>query len=319
MDATAPNAPVSYPCLWDIARHRYVQWNGSAPNLGAGAKADGSALRNIGEVIGVFGELMLGPHKKYPSTADLPTLRKIEGWISQLRSPGWPVLFPPIDDKQVEAGRALYQEHCSKCHPVIDPRSPPRRTPIRMTAVDEVQTDRGMIDNFRLRKADSGALAGRRLLTLRSPFAMKPVAKRANLHTLTGAIAIGALKEQEPWFLLKNAPGLLLFGNPKLTNYKARPLNGIWATAPYLHNGSVPNLWELLQRPDLRLPVFCLGDREYDPVHVGFKTYQEVSTCPANTFRFDTRLNGNSNRGHAYGVDLTDPEKMQLIEYLKTL
>jgi hypothetical protein len=94
--------------------------------------------------------------------------------------------------------------------------------------------------------------------------------------------------------------------------YKARPLNGIWATAPYLHNGSVPTLRALLTAPALRDPVFCVGSREFDPVDVGFES-------KSGPFTFDTRLPGNSNRGHSIGTQLTEPQKNDLLEYLKTL
>ncbi len=94
--------------------------------------------------------------------------------------------------------------------------------------------------------------------------------------------------------------------------YKARPLNGIWATAPYLHNGSVPNLAELLKPAAQRPKKFHVGSREYDPVQVGFKddTNQPV---------FDTLSDGNSNAGHEYGAQLTPEERLQLLEYLKSL
>jgi hypothetical protein len=95
--------------------------------------------------------------------------------------------------------------------------------------------------------------------------------------------------------------------------YKARPLDGIWATAPYLHNGSVPTLWELLQEPDKRMKVFYVGRRDFDPKNVGF----ESATGP---YKFDTSLRGNSNSGHAAGTrELTEPQKRALLEYLKTL
>ena len=98
--------------------------------------------------------------------------------------------------------------------------------------------------------------------------------------------------------------------------YKARPLNGIWATAPYLHNGSVPNLYELLLTKDERSDTFYLGSREFDPVNVGFVT----AKSSANKFEFDTKLIGNSKEGHEYGTsELSDPERMELVEYLKTL
>jgi hypothetical protein len=98
--------------------------------------------------------------------------------------------------------------------------------------------------------------------------------------------------------------------------YKARRLDGIWATAPYLHNGSVPNLYQLLLPAKDRMKKFFVGTREFDPVNVGFTTDNQD-----NTFEFDASLPGNSNAGHdTYGTDsLTDEQRWQLVEYLKTL
>jgi hypothetical protein len=98
--------------------------------------------------------------------------------------------------------------------------------------------------------------------------------------------------------------------------YKARPLDGIWATAPYLHNGSVPNLYQLLLPSTERATTFQVGSRVFDPVNVGFVSDE-------GPFRFDTLLKGNSNKGHEgsrYGTDkLSDKERWELVEYLKTL
>ena len=95
--------------------------------------------------------------------------------------------------------------------------------------------------------------------------------------------------------------------------YKARPLNGIWATAAsYLHNGSVPNLDELLKPSAKRAKKFYVGSREFDPVNVGF-------VSDSGSFEFDTTLPGNSNIGHDIGPELSDVERAQLIEYLKSL
>ena len=98
--------------------------------------------------------------------------------------------------------------------------------------------------------------------------------------------------------------------------YKARPLDGIWATAPYLHNGSVPNLYEMLLPAAKRSKVFHVGSLEFDPAKVGFQT----GPGPATT-ELDTSLDGNSNSGHdQYGNDaFTEDERMQLLEYLKSL
>jgi hypothetical protein len=105
----------------------------------------------------------------------------------------------------------------------------------------------------------------------------------------------------------------LTFQEPKAIPlaYKARPLNGIWATAPYLHNGSVPTLDQLLTPAADRKPTFFVGSREFDPVNVGFDTEH-------GTFLFDTTKPGNSNAGHDFAI--TDLKKRKaLIAYLKTL
>lgn len=94
--------------------------------------------------------------------------------------------------------------------------------------------------------------------------------------------------------------------------YKGRPLNGIWATAPYLHNGSVPNLDELLKKPGKRMTQFKVGSKEFDPVAVGFRT-------DVGSFSFDSTLPGNLNAGHDYGVEFTPEQRAQLIEYMKSL
>jgi hypothetical protein len=103
---------------------------------------------------------------------------------------------------------------------------------------------------------------------------------------------------------------------PQLSfKYKARPLNGIWATAPYLHNGSVPNLDELLKPASKRVNKFKLGSREFDPIKVGF--------VDDGSFGFDTAQTGNKNIGHdgyaPNGHEYSEDERKQLIEYMKTL
>ncbi|MCX6110625.1 MAG: di-heme-cytochrome C peroxidase, partial [Proteobacteria bacterium] len=100
--------------------------------------------------------------------------------------------------------------------------------------------------------------------------------------------------------------------------YRARNLAGIWATAPYLHNASVPNLRQLLTPPAQRIKQFYIGSLVFDPQNVGF-TYANPGNQTDTITLLDTSTPGSSNTGHAYGTDLTDDQKTQLIEYLKTL
>jgi hypothetical protein len=102
--------------------------------------------------------------------------------------------------------------------------------------------------------------------------------------------------------------------------YKSRPLNGIWATAPYLHNGSVPTLYDLLLTQEQRPEKFGYVDGEMDLVKGGLK--DQASHPDAFQFKVfdnDFMVTGNWNGGHEYGAGLTDEEKMDLVEYLKGL
>jgi hypothetical protein len=107
----------------------------------------------------------------------------------------------------------------------------------------------------------------------------------------------------------------------KTDGYANQPLDGIWARAPYLHNGAVPTLWHLLQPQQDRPKSFFIGHGVYDAENVGFRLdAEQVGT--RKSFQFDTEQNGNSNSGHSgekYGTELPDDAKRDLIEYLKTL
>ena len=105
--------------------------------------------------------------------------------------------------------------------------------------------------------------------------------------------------------------------------YKAAPRDGVWATPPFLHNGSVPSLYDLLLPASERPKKFCIG-REFDPIKVGLDT-----SGPPECFTLDTALPGNSNAGHSFqegprgngviGPLLTDDQRWQLVEYLKSI
>ena len=99
--------------------------------------------------------------------------------------------------------------------------------------------------------------------------------------------------------------------------YEARVLNGIWAAAPYLHNGSVPNLWELLKPAKDRISSFMVGSRRFDPKNVGYAT--DETPFKTGSFVADpANANGNGNGGHEFGAALTEDQRWALIEYLKT-
>ena len=123
----------------------------------------------------------------------------------------------------------------------------------------------------------------------------------------------------------------------KTDGYANVPLDGIWARAPYLHNGSVPTLRDLLEPERCRPPRFYRGSDVYDPENVGFQSWVEaVPGCPPRLggpsgpppvttadrprlFLFDTSRPGNHNTGHLWGTELPPAEKAALLEFLKIL
>jgi len=103
----------------------------------------------------------------------------------------------------------------------------------------------------------------------------------------------------------------------KTNGYANQPLDGIWLRGPYLHNGSVPTLRDLLEPPEQRPTLFYRGNDVFDRKRIGFVS--DVASADGQTFtRYDTSVPGNSNSGHEYGTGLSDAEKQSIVEYMKT-
>jgi hypothetical protein len=381
-----PDAPVSYPFLWNVRQQKYVQWNGMATNdVTKGKRAPtfdiGALGRNIGEVIGVFADFDTHQHgivlRGYPSSINVKNLTALEGLLQRLKSPVWPeALFGKLDQALLDHGKTLYANKCLSCHQLL-PHDDLTTTAIEnMISInpserDHTDTDVFMACNAYMRQGVSARLNGASYTTRSNE--KKAVTNPDNLSVLLqvtatrvavdrgvdvakmellgflGIVPKGQVSKGTALDRIMHLQNLQLqsafpseddktiqetkcraVSDPVLeTNlaYKARPLNGIWATAPYLHNGSVSSLYELLLPPDRRKPFFYTGTREFDPVHVGFLTDQ----APDNDFRLDTSILGNLKKGHDYGVAELDHEttdekshktindRMALIEYLKSL
>ena len=323
-----PSAPANFPILWDAPRHDYVQWTGFSANAGAG-----SVGRNAGEVIGVFGQVQVKHYetkeeakKGYPSTVQGLDLVRMEESLRKLESPLWPEkILPPIDRALASRGETFYKAQCQECHAPIDRADPKRRVTAMVTGVDVVGTDAQAARNLVSARAPTGVLKGAINTTTGEKYGAD-----ATVITLLVDVVGGALSAQPAAAVaaIVNAKAHGIEETKKQGNHrkptstdatadfmscKARPLNGIWATAPYLHNGSVPTLYDLLLPPASRPKKFPLGRREYDPRKVGYVSEGDVP------FVVDTAVTGNGNGGHAYGVTLSDANRWALVEYLKTL
>lgn len=348
------DAPVSFPFLWTIQKQSVVQWNGIAPakkvRLGADNFEYGAIGRNTGEVLGVFGEVVISPQtgllssfNGFPSSVNVANLDLLEGLIKRLQPPKWPSQFPPIDNSLANVGGKLFKQRCKSCH---DPRDGKEPTEVMRPFLTE-QNKTDITDIWMACNAYTYAMP-RGLLTDRNSTADQPVALRdalteavvgAMLHQKTELVGIALGKifgsaTDLPIVFDHIWSGIERIGKVQRRNlclrtksailaYKARPLDGIWATAPYLHNGSVPTLYDLLLPAKDRPPSFYVGNREYDPKRVGY-VYNVAGS--GNAFRFETvdsdgnAIDGNSRQGHEYGVgELREDDRKALLEYLKTL
>jgi hypothetical protein len=321
-----PNAPVSLPFLWNIHRQDKIQWFGEVPNV---SLLDHLA-RNSGEVLGVFAKVDVTPGTVgYRSTVHRINMLWIEHWLGSLQAPKWPAdALGAIDATKLARGRQLYRDNCLRCHMVLQPGSSVMT--MIPTPLNEVGTDGLTTQNVHQRMVKTGPLQGRVMRSL-SPFAPRfgatasaadvvahvvfktLVYPGADIPTGLGLAGLG-LKKTDMLDSKKLAASSAQTAGITQPGYEARPLNGIWATAPYLHNGSVASLYQLLLPPAQRLKQFNVGTHEFDPVNVGYRTDPSYGGRT-----FNTALMGDSNAGHSYGTTMSDADRWALVEYLKTL
>jgi len=305
------DAPVSFPAIWNTWALSWVQWNGAIRQpMG----------RNLLQAIGLNANLLLDSNNnQFRTSASAKNLAEIEKLVQDLKPPAWPSeeFELPINQTQAIRGARLYEQHCAHCHvpKLTEPNKHGKQfKKVNLIPLEEIGTDPLSATNFHLRTVQSGIL-GLGLLT---------VADTAEY--LTTKILDRQYKElnvsqeqQEGWNGYR--PNTM---KGKLT-YIARPHSGVWALAPYLHNGSIPNLYQLLSPREERQNVFYVGHSEFDPKKVGFVSQKTDDT----DFKFITSVPGNSNAGHEFrdgprkngiiGPSLSKQERWDLIEYLKTI
>src|SRR3984957_3209499 len=338
----AYSAPVHFPRIWDASWFEWVQYNGSIQQ---------PMNRNAGEALGVRATVNFPVAKDQlpTSSVQVDTIYELEQQLAGpepptahnhftgLASPKWPdKILPPIDTQLAAKGSALYKSHCAGCHlpATSDPEfwTAPQWLPaneagerylnLNMIDISHVGTDPAQAADMKQRNVSIPTTLG---------------IKDQNGNVVTTATFGDALRQLvttvvNRWYDIHNTPpaqrdkmnGCRPDGVRALLAYKARPLNGVWATPPYLHNAAVPNIYALLSPVAERPKTFYLGSREYDPVHVGYQTGADFS----GAFKFDTSLRGNGNSGHEFnngsgqgiiGPLLAPEERLAIIEFLKSM
>lgn len=307
----ALNAPVKALPLWYAGQYDWVQTNGSIRS---------PLHRNVIESLAVNANLVFpGDDKKkdrFIASSRLKNMVELENLMSNFTAPKWPEeVFGKLDPARIARGETHYQNLCASCHaprreatPLADDQPAIRNKKTYLVVglhhVDEIGTDPMTARNFARRTLDATAIG------------MKPdTPGAAVIGMVLGGIVNRGLDEdkitgemRDDWIGFRD--NLLR----ACEAYPARPLAGYWAAGPYLHNGSVPTLYDLLSPASERPKEFFTGNLEFDPVKVG-----RVTTDFQGSFLFKTSITGNSNAGHEYGTTLSHEEKLDLLEYLKQI
>ena len=199
-----------------------------------------------------------------------------------------------VDSTLAAAGAAVYRAECWSCHgnghPPFRAEGDGSRVG-QVTPLEYIGTDRARLDSYTpvLAAAQNSLYAG---------YPADPEACAATPQDTRRCYPARFSHFRKTW------------------GYANMPLDGLWLRAPYLHNGSVPDLRSLLEPAAARPTVFYIGYDVYDWDRVGFVT--SGPGAEQGGWRFDTRARGNGNAGHEYGVRLAPAQKAALIEYLKT-
>jgi hypothetical protein len=228
-----------------------------------------------------------------PTTIDKDKVLRMAGFLwDRAQPPAFPA--ERLDADLAARGQPIYRQHCWSCH---GNGRPPFRQPDdgslvgTVTPIEEIGTDRARLDSYtpELAKAQNSLYAG------------FPADEERCLETPDDTDRCYPAR----------------FSHFRKTNgYANMPLDGLWLRAPYLHNGSVPDLAALLEPVSDRPQVFWIAYDVFDYDRVGFVT--QGPEAERYGWRLDTTAPGNGNGGHSYGTDLSDPEKAALLEYLKT-
>jgi hypothetical protein len=284
---------VEFPSIWR-QRARKKRADGCPMELHWDGNNDAVEERDLSAAFGT-GAL--------PPNIDHTNIGKIEAWLLDKSVPRkFTESFPEgIKTQLAEKGRGIYQQHCAACHGV-DGQDFSGEKVGYVTPIGKIKTDRYRLDNY-----TEGLAAGQSMLYAgekKTSTADAPPEK-------CDPPAHGDAQENSYRFKRFH----------KTYGYANTPLDGIWLRAPYLHNGSVPTLRDLLNPAASRPKSYFRGSDVYDPVAMGFESHRETRPDGRAYFLYDTTLPGNSNQGHegpAYGTDLPEQDKTALIEFLKT-
>lgn len=322
---SAALAPTKPPFLWNSPQGTWTQWRGVQQD---------PINRNLTETMGVFMSMNLTAKSPeaglFQSNARLKNLEEIEGWLNHLAPPKWPEeAFGKIDRAKAAQGKKLFEARCAECHNSYPYTwTAPNKYGKRFLEVGLVPESYVGTDPMQFQDVRPYVQTAHLAPYLPGPLKDKPLIPGGYLYvglqeSILHAALLNVKQTPEEAIEMHGYRELPTPRPSEVPHYKAAPRDGVWATPPFMHNGSVPNLYEMLVPAAERTKKFCLG-RDFDPVKVGVDT-----SCKSGTYMVDTSLIGSSNRGHSFenaplgngviGPLLTEEERWALVEYLKSI
>ncbi len=247
--------------IWGMENTAWLQW---------GANMNSVMERNIGQSLGVGA--VFNPDS-FATTSRLDNLNKLEHLAYKLTPPAWPAaIFGPIDEAKAARGRGVYERTCANCHEKPFEVSPDGLVTYQLFKLSEVGPARWPHRTSTSSSPSTGRSFG-------SPPPRSAFSKGSSVSTTSPTTFRSRRRRNGKGAIGRPAPGMrsTLADAEKYPDskggrvYPAKPLAGIWATAPYLNNGSVANMWDLLTAPGARPAKFPLGSREYDTEKLGYR------------------------------------------------
>jgi hypothetical protein len=322
---STPLAPTKPPFLWNAPQGTWTQWRGVQQD---------PIERNLIETMGVYMHMNLTAKSPkeglYDSNARLKNLEEIEDWLCHLAPPKWPEeVFGKIDRAKAAEGKKLFTTHCAECHNSYPYTwTEANKYGKRFLEVGLVPEEYVGTDPMQFKDLRPYALTAQLAPNLPRPLKDKTLVPTGYLYYGLAQsilhVALAKINQTEEEAVKMHGYRELPVPRPsEVPHYKAAPRDGVWATPPFMHNGSVPNLYEMLVPASQRTKKFYLG-REFDPVKVGVDT-----SGKSGTYMVDTTLVGSSNAGHSFesgplgngiiGPLLSEEERWAIVEYLKSI
>jgi mono/diheme cytochrome c family protein len=209
-------------------------------------------------------------------------LADISAYVWTIEAPKYPF---PIDTEKAAKGLEVFKQTCARCHGRYGPDD---SYPNKIVPFDEIGTDRALADSFNLVR----------------------------------------MQLNQSWVAREIGPDGKAYQYLEAKGYQASPLDGVWATAPYFHNSSAPTVYHVLNskaRPKWFTRSYRTEKEDYDPGKLGWRitVLDQAPGARLSAWElrkiYDTTLPGRGNGGHTFGDDLSEEERMAVIEYLKTL